>query len=150
MIKKSLLLGLFSFAILFASAKDYPESSVPNNVKSYVNKNYPKRSDTKWKYEDDKGYYQAKFEVDGKDHKVQIDKKGNVLYSKEDMDAQNIPSNIRDHIRKNYKGAEILGANKKRENGNLYYDVGIVFKNDHGNKRHRNIVFDVRGNVVKK
>ena len=148
--RKLASLLIVAFATLSIQAKDINPESVPTNVKSYVSKNYPKASYVKWEDKTKKGYYEAEFRIDGREVELDISTSGTLLKSKEDILIKDIPSFATNYINKNYSGAEILGANKKTENSATTYSVGIKFQNNKGYERHRNIVFDSKGNVIKK
>ena len=60
-----------------------------------------------------------------------------------------LPEVDKEYLKKNYEGYKIMGANKITKKGIVKYDVGIVGKNSYGHKRHHNIYFDAKGNVVK-
>lgn len=145
--------GLFLIAVAFAfsvQAKDILAENVPANVKSYVSKNYPSANYVEWEMKDNGAYYKAEFKIDaGREAKVKIANDGQLISAKEDMLIKDIPSFATNYIKKNYKNATVLGANKRIDNGGVSYDVGIRFKNEEGYDRHRNIVFDSKGNVIK-
>lgn len=148
--KKLAFLLIIAFTALNTQARDINPENVPANVKAYVKKNYPQASSVKWEDKTKKGYYEAEFRIDGREVELDISTKGTLLKSKEDILIKDIPSFATSYIDKNYKGSEILGANKKIENGATRYSVGIRFQNNDGYERHRNIVFDSKGNVIKK
>lgn len=145
-------LGLFLMAIAFTVsmyAKDVLAENVPANVRAYITKNYPSASYVEWELKDNGSYYKAEFKMDGREGKVKISNSGQLISSKEDMLIKDIPSFATNYIKKNYSGAQILGANKNIDSSGTTYDVGIKFQNNSGYDRHRNIVFDSKGNVIK-
>lgn len=146
-------LGLLLMAIAFTftiQAKDILAENVPANVKLYITKNYPSASYVEWELKDNGAYYKAEFKIDGREAKVKLSNNGQLISSKEDILIKDIPSFATSYISKNYSGAEILGANKNINSSGTTYDVGIRFTNSQGYDRHRNIVFDSKGNVVKR
>lgn len=148
--KKLHLFLASTFVALSVYSKDIPESAVPTNVKAYVSKNYSGIKGIEWEYKKKQDCYKAEFYVDGREIKLQINNSGQLVSSKEDMLIKDIPAFAVSYVRKNYPDAEILGANKKVDGGSTTYDVGIVFENKNGYTRHNNIVFDSKGNVIKK
>lgn len=146
-------LGLFLMAIAFTfslQAKDILAENVPANVRSYLTKNYPSASYVEWELKDNGAYYKAEFKIDGREAKLKIANTGQLISAKEDMLIKDIPSFATNYIKQNYNNAEVLGANKRIDNGGVSYSVGIRFQNNSGYDRHRNIVFDSKGNVIKK
>ncbi|MFT3993636.1 MAG: hypothetical protein QM660_04970 [Dysgonomonas sp.] len=150
---KRIIFTFFTLCLLSlsANAKDVPESSVPNEVKNYVSKNYPKAVGKEWKYKDKNDtyfYYKVEFEIDGREVELELDLSGKLLSSEEELLIKDTPSFAQDFVQKNYSGAEILGTKKKVNSGVTSYDVGIAFDKG-GHTRHRNIYFDSKGNVIK-
>lgn len=145
---------LFLLAMVAGSfsiqAKDIHPENVPVKVKAYISKHYPHATNIEWDDKSKKGYYEAEFRYEGREVELEISIDGRLIESKEDILIKDIPSFATDYIRKNYKNAQILGANKKYENGAITYSVGIKFENSRGYDRHRNIVFDNKGNVIKR
>lgn len=148
--KKILFLFIMAIASFSIQAKDILPENVPDKVKSYVSKHYSKVNNIEWEDKSKKGYYEAEFTYQGREIELKIDANGKLIASKEDILIKDIPSFATDYIKKNYKDAQILGANKKFENGSTTYSVGVRFENDKGRERHRNIVFDSKGNVIKR
>lgn len=148
--KKIFLLLIVAVAALSIQAKDILPENVPANVKSYVSKHYPKATNIEWDDKSKKGYYEAEFMYEGREVELDISTNGSLVSSKEDMLIKDIPSFATDYIKKNYKNAQVLGANKKFENGSTSYSVGIKYETDKGYSHHRNIVFDSKGNVIKR
>ncbi|MBF0574801.1 PepSY-like domain-containing protein [Dysgonomonas sp. GY617] len=142
-----LMMAVASFSI---QAKDILPENVPAKVKSYVSKHYSKVNNIEWDDKSKKGYYEAEFRYQGREVELKIADNGTLIASKEDILIKDIPSFATDYIKKNYKDAQILGANKKYENGSTTYSVGVKFVNDRGHDRHRNIVFDSKGNLIKR
>lgn len=148
--KKLILFATGVLATLTIYAKDILPEQVPNAVRSYVTKHYPKANHVEWDDKSKKGYYEAEFKVDGREVELDIATNGTLLKSKEDILIKDIPANMVQYINKHYTEAEILGANKRVQNQSTSYSVGIRFTNRQGYERHRNIVFDSKGNVIKK
>ena len=110
---------------------------------------YPEVKKIKWDFEEDENVYEAEFEINDLEYKLEITPEGKIVYSKEDLTIESIPDVIKEYLKKNYEGYKIMGANKITKKGIVKYDVGIVGKNSYGHKRHHNIYFDAKGNVVK-
>lgn len=152
--RKKLIFGLLS-VLMFSfvlRAKDIDESQVPNTVKSYVTKNYPNAVDREWEYKNKNNtfyYYKVEFEIDGREVKLELDTNGNLLYAKEELAISETPDFAKNYINENYSDASIIGLKKKTSNGKTIYDVGILFKNKNGERWHRNVYFDAKGNVIK-
>lgn len=147
-------LGLFLIAVIFTlslQAKDILAQNVPANVRAYISKNYPSANYIEWELKDNGAYYKAEFKMDGREAKVKISNNGKLISAKEDMLIKDIPPFATSYVKKNYNDAEILGANKSiNSSGETTYNVGIRFTNDRGYDRHRNIVFDSKGNLIRK
>lgn len=152
MVKKIITLNIFFIFIFICNAKDIKEENIPTNIRKYVTTHYPTASDIEWKYDSKRKFYKAKFELGNTDRdvKLEISSNGKLLYSKEDIPIESIPVNIKNYIKTNYDNAVILGGNKVYSNGSSSYDIGIVYRNIAGFKRHNNIIFDIRGNVIEK
>lgn len=148
--KKILFLFVMAIASFSIQAKDILSENVPAKVKSYVSKNYSKVNNIDWEDKSKKGYYEADFTYQGREIELKIDTNGKLIASKEDILIKDIPSFATDYIKKNYKDAQVLGANKRFENGSTTYSIGVKFENNKGRDRHRNIVFDSKGNVIKR
>nr|WP_297169070.1 PepSY-like domain-containing protein [uncultured Dysgonomonas sp.] len=148
--KKVFFLMLMAIASFSIQAKDILPENVPANVKAYVSKHYPKATHVEWEDKSKKGYYEAEFRYEGREVELNISTSGTLISSKEDMLIKDIPSFVTDYVKKNYKNAQVLGANKRIQNGSTTYSVGIKFENDKGYDRHRNIVFDSKGNIIKR
>lgn len=144
------LLMAIVFTVTSVKAGSILQENVPVNVKSYVTKNYSSANYVKWDIKDNGAYYKAQFTIGGRDVKLKIQNNGTLISSKEDMLIKDIPSFATDYVSKNYRNAEVLGANKYVDAGNTTYSVGIRFDNSQGYERHRNIVFDSKGNLIRK
>lgn len=148
--KKILILVMMALATFSTQAKDILPENVPAKVRAYVSKHYSEVNNIEWEDKTKKGYYEAEFRYEGREVELKIAENGTLIASKEDILIKDIPSFATEYIKKNYKDAQIIGANKKYENGSTTYSVGVKFRNDKGRDRHRNIVFDSKGNVIKK
>lgn len=148
--KKITFILITFLASLSINAKDISPEQVPLKVREYVVKHYPKATHIEWDDKSKKGYYEAEFRVNGLEIELDIATNGTLIKSKEDILIKDIPTTIVNYINKNYKDAEILGAHKRYENGSVSYSVGVSFLNSSGYERHRNLVFDSKGNIIKK
>lgn len=147
---KRILVIVVSFIfILSVQAGGIAESAVPAEVKAYIAINYSKAKNIEWDYEKKNNSYEAEFYIDGREIDLEIAANGVLLKSKEDMLIKDIPDFAVSYIKKNYSDAEILGAHKRVDGSSVSYSVGIVSLST-GSTKHRNIVFDSKGNVVKK
>lgn len=147
--KKVFFLLMMAVAAISIQAKDILPENVPANVRSYVSKHYPKAAHVEWEDKTKKGYYEAEFRYDGLEVELNIAPNGSLISSKEDILVKDIPSFAIDYAKKNYKNVQILGGHKRVQNGEVTYSVGIKFETNNGYDRHRNIVFDSKGNVIK-
>lgn len=147
--KKVFFLLMMAVAAISIQAKDILPENVPANVRSYVSKHYPKATHVEWEDKTKKGYYEAEFRYDGLEVELDIAPNGTLISSKEDILVKDIPSFAIDYAKKNYKNVQILGGHKRVQNGEVTYSVGIKFETNNGYDRHRNIVFDSKGNVIK-
>ena len=147
--KKFVLLLVICVLGIQVFAGDIDEAQVPKVVKECVKQAYPEVKKIKWDFEEDENVYEAEFEINDLEYKLEITPEGKIVYSKEDLTIESIPDVIKEYLKKNYEGYKILGANKITKKGVVKYDVGIVGENSYGHKRHHNIYFDAKGNVVK-
>ncbi len=131
-------------------AKDLKEEQVPEPVKKYVTKHYPKADDVEWEFDDDDNLYEAEFKINHLKVKLKLTPAGALHTSKEDMEAGNLSNTIVVYIQKNHPGYQILGANKYVQNNVTVYDVGIKGKNSFGQTRHENLYFNEQGQSIKK
>ncbi|WP_065219754.1 MULTISPECIES: PepSY-like domain-containing protein [Butyricimonas] len=149
---KKIILSLFCSCVVGfvwgSTLCDIPVSAVPAAVKEYVGKNYPKASKIEWDYEEDSDLYEVDFRIDDLEYELKLTPEGVLKYSKEDIRIKDIPAVIVQHIKKEYEGYKILGANKLFVKGKYIYDVGIKGKNAAGFTRHYNIRYDEKGNVL--
>ncbi len=148
--RKFVLLLIVCMSSIYVYAGDIDENQVPKVVKECVKKAYSEAKKIKWDFEEEENRYEAEFEINDLDYKLEITPEGEIVYSKEDITIESIPVVIKEYLKKNYPGYKIMGANKITKKGVVKYDVGIVGKNSYGNKRHYNIYFDAEGNVIKK
>jgi hypothetical protein len=147
--KKFAFLFIMAVAAFSIQAKDILPEHVPANVRAYFNKHYPNARDVEWNMKDRGAYYKVEFEINGEDGKLKITSDGKAFYVKEPISIKEVPSSITRYIKDNYDSADILKAKRKIEHGQTKYDIYVVFRSERGYTRHRNLIFDSKGNIIK-
>ncbi len=146
--KLTTLLCSLSFIPVFAG--EIRESQIPEAVKAYVLKNYPEASNIKWDFDKDDLIYEADFKIKTMEYELEITPSGKLHASKEDISVSVLPRKVTEYIQANYPDYIILGANKNREHTAVTFDVGIKGKNKQGHIRHYNLVFNEKGEFIRR
>lgn len=129
-----------------ACTKDQtPASSenLPEQVGSSFSKQNPDVKDVKWEKEGD--YFEAEFEVDGKEVEVVYDKDGKVIAKEMEIDASSLPQAINGYINDNFSGSDIEEACEVKQKGETFYMVEIETADG-----ETELLFDHEGKFLKK
>jgi len=148
--KKLILLSYILLASLLMQAKGFPESSVPQNVKSYVTNNYAQARNIEWDYDKKKDLYEAVFYINGMKIDLGISSSGSLNYSNENLQIKNIPANVASYIKSNHPDAEIQAGYKVVKEGATSYSIDLAIVDNKGKVSTKNLLFDDKGNVIKK
>jgi len=116
---------------------------VPEKAQSNFSKENPDAKDVKWEQEGD--YYQAEYEVNGKEKEISYDKDGNVVAVETEIDAKDLPENVHSYMKENYNDAEMEEACELKHDNETYYMVEVETGNG-----ETELTFDAKGNFVKK
>ena len=130
---------------VYAFADDVKESSIPAAVKNVLYTSNPQAKNVEWEYKAKRGYYEAEFRVGRLEHEMKISTDGKLIYSKRDINLQDIPQKIADYIDREYGSPKILGAEFIYANGSEEYEVGVRYRNSFANKWYLNLRFTKDG-----
>ncbi|WMJ73860.1 PepSY-like domain-containing protein [Cytophagaceae bacterium ABcell3] len=99
--KKFLSIMVLVLTGYFINAQNLDNDEVPEKVKSEFQEEFPDVSmdDVDWEREDFQ--YTAEFEHEGMEHEVIIDKAGELVSSKSEMDAEKLPEEVKEGIKDN-------------------------------------------------
>ncbi|MCA1759654.1 MAG: hypothetical protein LC658_07775, partial [Bacteroidales bacterium] len=90
-----LVILLFSGNIL---AQKISQNNVPAVILNSFQVKFPTADDVEWRL--DKGNYRVDFEVNNKDHEVQLDERGRFVKHKQDLYVSEIPKDVLETITK--------------------------------------------------
>jgi hypothetical protein len=123
-----------------AYAQTISEQDVPVVVKSKVTSLYPDVKVEKWKKHN--GDYKAQFDENKKETWVIINPKGDLVKTKTEIEASDLPSSASEYIRKNYDGKKTSEAYK------VIDATGVVTYKAEVDDTY--LVFDANGMFIKK
>lgn len=123
-----------------AYAQTISEQDVPVVVKSKVTSLYPGVKVEKWKKNN--GNYKAQFDENKKETCVIVSPKGDLVKTKTEIDASELPSSASEYIRKNYDGKKISEAFK------IIDATGVVTYKAEVDETY--LLFDTNGMFIKK
>lgn len=137
--KKIALFALMVLSIA-ATAQNINASKVPPAVKDAFGKNFAGIKDVKW--EKEKGNYEASFVQNKQQLSALFDANGKWLETETKIEADALPSSIKEYITSNYKGEKIKEAAMiKMANGENNYEAEV---------KGMDLIFDANGKFIKK
>lgn len=121
-------------------AQSVKSSTVPQAVKSALQKKYPEANKVSW--EKEKGNFEANWGgKSGEDNSAQFTPGGNFIEIVKAIPATELPAKTIAYVKTHYKNAKITEAGKVTDaNGNLSYEAEV---------HHKDVIFDKDGNFVK-
>lgn len=123
-------------------AQDIPESQVPSVIVNNFKKEFPKATDVEWEREGDQ--YSVEFEIGWfTDYEAWFTASGKLFKYKEEISERDLPKEIKNAIKTQYKGYRIDDVKKITENGVETYKVEIEKGND-----ERNLLFSKNGTLI--
>ena len=130
-------------AVIFIKGSVYAqtiiESDVPAVVRTKFTTLYPTSKVEKWKK--DNGNYKAEFDQNKKETCVVINPKGDLVKTKTEIDASELPASASEYIGKNYAGKKINESCKVTD------ATGVVTYKAEVGETH--LIFDSNGMFIK-
>ncbi|MGN7787656.1 PepSY-like domain-containing protein [Niabella sp. 22666] len=125
--------------VLLANAQKISDKVVPVAVKSSLQRKYPNAKGLKWERE--KGYYEAGFEVATTGYSVLIDASGKILETETEIKKDELPANAKAYVAKYYAGQKIKETAKITDDkGMITYEVEV---------KGKDLIFDNSGKFLK-
>src|SRR5882724_9864121 len=130
------MIVLVAVMISFAAvAQKVQEKDVPAVVKSAFQKQYSKVAKAKWSKEGDK--FEAEFEVNKEETSVVIDASGNITETETEIETNQLPKEVTEYLKSNYKGQSIREAAKITDaKGTITFEAEI---------KGKDLIFDSNG-----
>jgi hypothetical protein len=98
-------------------------AQAPEAVKKTFQAKYPGENDPDW-HQDDHGYYEAHFKIDGIKYRADFNKDGSWVETETSIKKKDLPKAIRDAIKENYDDEDISEIEKVQSaSKGLFYDV---------------------------
>lgn len=141
--KKLIVLNILLMFALFVQADNIPE-----NVKEYVSKNYPKAKNIEWN-KGSKDTYKAEFYINGLKTELEITSSGELSYSNEKIFNKDFPDFINTYVKNNFPDAEIQEGTKIVKGQTVTYNIEIVTVDKKGKMNNKTLSFDDKGNIKK-
>lgn len=137
--KKLLFLLTAVAGITVANAQKIQEKSIPEPVKSGLQKRFPDVKNVKWEKEG--GNYEAGFKQQGTNYSVLLTSAGDIIETEVGMAADALAAPIKDYVAKNYPGQKIKEAAKiTDEKGMVTYEAEV---------KGKDLIFDDAGKFIK-
>ncbi len=134
--KHILLIAAMFFTLLTYAQLVTPPAAVLNSFK----KLYP-TSNPSWEMEH--GNYEAEFRVEGYEHTVLLNEKGEVLEIEQDIPLSGLPATAKAYLEKNYPGQRVKDTQKRTDSkGRVTYKAEVDGRDD------VDFVFDATGAVL--
>ena len=135
---KKIIIILMLFAYFATTAQKVSEKEVPASVVAKFNSLYP---GIKYKWEKEKGNYEANFEQNDVEISVLFDALGNLLQTETEIKIADLPDSVVQYVHKNYAGAQIKEAAKILDaKGATTYEAEL---------KGLDLIFDINGKFIK-
>ena len=115
--------------------------SVPDVAKRAFEAAYPAVKDAQW-VQDEEGF-EAEWKVNGMEHAVVYDEKGNVLLTEEQVPEAQMPAAIAPYLAEKHAGMAVVKVGMEQKAGVTTYEVEL----DNGGKELE-LLFDAEGNYI--
>lgn len=145
--KKIVLTSVLFISALILTAANINESSVPDNVKTFVTNSYPKARNIEW--DKNKDTYKAVFFINGLKTEMEISSTGELSSLIEGLFIKDLPQNIVSYMKTNYPQGEIQGGTKIVKGQSVTYKVEISVIDKKGKIKTQTLSFDDKGNILK-
>lgn len=132
--KKILILAVFTFATIEVNAQKMTADKVPSAVRESFTKQYPNAKSAKWDKE--AAGYEASFKMDGKDMSIVFDAKGMEKEVETDIKFSELPMPVQTAL----KGKKVKEAAIIKKGGKTYYEAEVGGKD---------LLFEADGKMVK-
>lgn len=140
--KKIILLTAVLLYSMLSFAQDLQEKEVPSVVLNSFKQKFAKATDVEWELKNN--LYKVEFEIARIDHEAWLNTSGQVVKTKQDLKANDLPKAISSKIASQYKGYRIDDVDKIEEGGKVKFKVELKKAGS-----EQNVYFDADGNVLK-
>jgi len=130
-----------------AIAQDLMPSQVPSIVKDALKTKFPNSNDIEWEKKGE--YYNVEFEIGRNDHELWITPSGQIVKHKEEISSAQLPQNIKNKIKTDYKGYRIDDVDKLTIKDKVLYKVEIETRTKN-NKKEVDLILDEDGKSFEK
>ncbi|WP_033564802.1 PepSY-like domain-containing protein [Sphingobacterium sp. SYP-B4668] len=144
---KNLILALMLlFSIQAIYAQDIKESQVPAVILNAYKLQFKNAKLSEWEIKHN-GVYEVDFKTSltGKDHTALYTPEGKLVSYKQEITAKQLPREVKDAIKKEFKGFRIDDVDRYDQQGKVTYKVGL--KNS---PQEYEVVFSASGAVISK
>lgn len=118
------------------------KNQIPSVILNQFNSQFPKATDIEWKMVGE--FYKVEFETSRDvDHDVWYNVEGKMVKHKEELSARNLPTPIKEYVKKHYSGYKIDDVDKITEGKTITYKVEVE-KYD----REINLYFNENGTLI--
>lgn len=137
--KKLALLMVAAMITSLTFAQKIQEKDVPASVKASFKRNYPNIKAVKWDKEGEK--FEASFDLNKIDNSVLFDAQGNILETEVEIELNQLPKEVLEYVKANYKGQNVKEAAKITDaKGIVIYEAEI---------KGLDLLFDNNGKFIK-
>jgi hypothetical protein len=135
---KTIVVVLMVSAFLAGNAQKMNQDKVPASVIAAFSKDHPSVKVDEW--EKEKNNFEAEYKMNGRDHSVVYDAKGELVESEDEIAPDDLPEAARQYIVKNYKNARVKEAARITSASGV-----ITFEADLGKQ---DLLFDNSGKFI--
>jgi hypothetical protein len=137
--KKMALMMVTVMITSLTFAQKLQEKDVPASVKTAFQKNFPQAKVEKWEKEGVN--FEAEFELNKSEQSVLFDAQGGIIETEIEIEISELPNEIVDYVKTNYKGQSVKEAAKINDTkGTLTYEAEI---------KGMDLLFDSNGKFIK-
>ncbi len=121
---KTIAFAATVFSISFAHGQKHAPLEIPSVINNKFQQQFPNANDVDW--ETKPRYYKVEFEDNRTnfEHKIH-NKRGTMIYSKEEISIENLPKKILHQINRNYPEFKIKDVEKISTTKNTFYTIEI-------------------------
>lgn len=125
-----------------AQAQDLSRHQVPSIVLNSFKSQFPKAVDIDWE-KGKSGHFEVEFEINRLDHEVWYDAEGKVIRHEQEVRVRDLPTEIKNSVKSNYKGFRIFEADKLQTGNVVVYKLDLI-----SFTQKFEIIVDAKGKVV--
>ena len=129
-------------ALIISCSQEIPSSKVPSVVLNRAQTQFPGVNDMEW--EKERNYFEAEFKIDSVEHSLNIDRSGNLLQHKWEVDVATLPETIPVIVQTKHPGYQIDEANLIDRNGQMIYELELDAKG----KKDLQVLIATNGNQI--